>query len=475
MTAKLTRKEKKLLFKDARHYLRDKDYINAADVYARVGKLKKAQKLFLKGEAFLRAGEIALQRQKPLEAAEIYDQSGLFMQAATAYEKAGKLAEFKQMLYKQAQHYLDDQKQFLAAEMFEKAGDLMKAAKLYHDSGFLDKATSLYLEKGTSMEAATAMEEYLHHEFRDMSPKELKARVLKCAQLYLEHNKPEKAITLCKHFNFKKEAARILQEKGQWQEAVTLLKENNEIMAAVTLLREHNADKEADLLEADHLVNEGELVKAAELCSQQGQNSLAAGYFSDAGEYEKAALHYEKEEQFQLAAQNFQQAGNLEKALAHFKLSGNIAEASKIAEQLEYFQSAAELYLELGQFMLAGLNYKKAGLENDAISCFQQVATSSDHYFQAQELIIDHFLEQDLEDIAAKKLFDLLSNQKVNKRTVGSFYRLATILENQGKLKEAFLHFENIVSFDINFKDSMERLKKLRLTVQDKNDEIRAG
>ena len=275
MSGSIPRKERKLMLRDAKIFTRQGDYVTAGELYRDAGKLRRSQKSFLKGEAPIKAGEVALQRELPLEAAKIYNDAALFRKAAEAYTRGGDEVMGREMYLKQAELFLSESKHYLAAEMFEKAGDTEQAATLYEEAGFSEKSLNISIE------------------------------------------------------------------------------------------------------------------------------------------------------------------------------SGNQAKV-------------AEIFENKGKFMDSGLNYLKAGLDKEAISSFQKVSEYEQGYFEAQGYIVDHFLSHNLIDIAETKLGEVLRHREVDKETRGLYYRLADLMEKTDQREKAADFFEKIVTFDINYKDVFERLKKLK-------------
>ena len=138
------------LIREANRLLKNKQYIEAGELFQMAGKYKKAVKVFLHENAFNKAGEVYFSTEQYKKAAEMFIQDKDYERAATAYHRIQDFTKAKEMRLLLADKYKSTGKPILAAETYESCGEYDRAADLFLSSGLPDRAVRMLERTGQS-------------------------------------------------------------------------------------------------------------------------------------------------------------------------------------------------------------------------------------------------------------------------------------------------------------------------------------
>lgn len=133
--------------------------------------------------------------------------------------------------------------------------------------------------------------------------------------------------------------------------------------------------------------------------------------------------------------------------LAHFR--------QKVAENIEVEDSDSHYDL--------GLAFKEMGLLDEAIAEFQVALRGGANPLATLELLGQCFVEKSQHAVAERVLERALKLPNVSETDlVGVLYHLARAEEALGRPREAMEHYERVLTVDIRFRDTAQRLETLR-------------
>jgi len=290
---------------------------------------------------------------------------------------------------------------------------VLQAGKLYERAGDLPAAERI-LEKGGCFAAAGEVAQRLEHH-------------AKAAELFLAANDPPRA-------------AEALLSLGEQQ-------------AAARILGEHHRDRGEDPEAARYFLEAGEYLEAGDLFRKLEDGARAADCYERAGDRIQAA------EMFALA-------GEVERAADNFQKSGHFEEAAACWERAGDFRKQADLLEQAGLGLRAGQVLADQELPEEAIKVLQQVAPDSPDFATASAMLGEIFHSRGQHGLAVAKLKQAIGDADLSRENLDAYYRLATVNEAHGELREAVAVYERILAFDYHYADVEERLGAARDRLQ---------
>ena len=188
----------------------------------------------------------------------------------------------------------------------------------------------------------------------------------------------------------------------------------------------------------------------------------AALIFEQAEEFDKAAVLYEKCEDYAMAAEMYSRVEQFDKAAAMFEKAGNYDQAAQIFTQIQDFERAAVNFERAINNFLAGKMYFKLGKYNKAVELLQKVKYGDHTYFEATALIGAILAKNGYIDMAVRKYESVIKETHLDESSVDVYYDLALLYGNKGAAKESMEILEKIVDFNMNFKDAVLVLDRLK-------------
>ncbi|OGW36691.1 MAG: hypothetical protein A2Y97_05920 [Nitrospirae bacterium RBG_13_39_12] len=427
----------KIIRKNIKILLSNKDYKAAAELYVSIDDFKEAAKLYTKARV-------------PLKAAEVYELMGNFGNAA--------------MLYKEANNYTK------SAELFEKIGDLQNAAQMYENGGFHKKAAELYKKINNYLKAA----ELYGRCFVEEGPQRLKegkdkSNAYLSGMFYEKAGEFEKAISIYIKDGYFREAALVCEKQGELTKAAELFIEAGDLEKAAELFRLGGNIKKSNEVLSKISYQKGLLKESAVLAEQAGDFIQSAEIFAEAKEYAMAGDQYLKGGWYKEAGEMFLNAGDFKMAAEAFELGRNYILAAKAYEKTGGATAkGAELYEKVGDFFKAGKSYKELGLQDKALNALQKVDEKSKYYASASVMIGEIFMEREMFDLAKERFLKIIEKKPINKTTLDPYYYLALCYENSGEKALAKSTYDKILAVDYQFKDVSERSSGITVVLNER-------
>jgi len=152
--------------------------------------------------------------------------------------------------------------------------------------------------------------------------------------------------------------------------------------------------------------------------------------------------------QWKSAAENYERGGSQARAAEHYEKAG-------------LPDKAAPLFEASGQFYSAGLSYMAVNMEKEAMSMFQRVRHTDEHYERAANLLGELFVKKGRHNLAIKKFAEVIADKPVTLDNIEVFYNLARAYEAGGEPQQAKPLYEKIILVDFNYKDANDRLANM--------------
>ena len=133
----------------------------------------------------------------------------------------------------------------------------------------------------------------------------------------------------------------------------------------------------------------------------------------------------------------YQLAGDREKAGAAFEKAGRFTEAAECYALAGNAPREAELLEKASDFLRAGDIYHREGMDEEAIAVLQKVSQEDEDFARSAAILGDIFAARGQNAIAITKLQQAIGDTELSKSSVDSYYKLATIYQEDGKPREA--------------------------------------
>jgi tetratricopeptide (TPR) repeat protein len=455
-----------------------KRILKQAQALKKQGELTEAAELLWNHDLLDAAADTFVEAGEFVRAAEIRHDQNLFVESARLhlqgenYEAAGSIFGQQEEYAEAADAYLKADLKSVAAEMFEKAGRFREAANCYRETEFMRHAAAMYVKCKNWRSAADCLEAVFVDEGGKsaMDPKkaaEMAKLVRQAGKLFLKAEDADKAYEMFDRGRCSQEAGEVAVLLGNHAAAASHFQQAGDVERAAESLRQAGEPANAARLLGQHLRDSGENERAAELLEQAGDYLEAGDLYRSLEQYAKAAECYSEQHGFAQAAEMFQLAGDRERAGEAFEKAGRFTEAAECYALVGNAAREAELLEKAGDFLRSGEIYHQQGLDEEAISVLQKVPQEDEEFAQSAAILGDIFASRGQLSIAVTKLQQAIGDTELARDSVDGFYRLATIYQEDSKIREAVEIFEKIMAFDYHYRDVEARLTETRALLQE--------
>jgi eukaryotic-like serine/threonine-protein kinase len=420
------------------------------------GLLDEAAAMFIAAGEFVRAAELRHDQNRFIESAELHLEGENF-------ESAGSIFGQQEEWNRAADCYLKAGLKSVAAEMFEKGGNHRQAADCYLETEFLRHAAANFVKCKAWRDAAECLETVFREEGGRslMDPKktaEMAKLVRQAGKLFLKAQDHEKAFEIFEKGGCSLEAAEVAAQLGHHEKAAEHYRAGGDVERAAASLREAGQDQQAARILGHHFRDSGDSEQAAGFLEEAEDFMEAGDLYRSLEQYLRAGGCYEKQNGFAQAAEMFQLAGEREQAGSAFEKAGRFTEAAECFALAGLGKQEAALLEKAGDFVRAGETYHREGLDEEAISVLQKVPQEDEEYGRAAATLGEIFASRDQLAIAVTKLQQAIGDTELSKASVDSYYKLATIYEQDNRVREAVEIYEKIMAFDYHYGDVEQRL-----------------
>lgn len=437
----------------------------AAELLFAVDLMDQAAEMFIRAEDYVRASEIRHDQNRFNESAELYLRAGNPSSAATIYAQ-------QEEWQKSAECHLESGNRSQAAEMFERAGDYRQAADCYREVEFLRHAAQCYAKTKAWQPAAECLEAVYSEESAKSNSSDPKALadlnklVGQAGKLYLRAKEPELALNVLEKGGLYLEAGEIALQLKQFGRAATLFRDAGELPRSADALRELGEPEAAARILGEHHRDLGEIKEAAQFLEEAGDYLEAGDFYRQLEDYERAGHCYKRQAGFLQAAEMYRVAGDRALAAECFELAERFTEAAECWALEGKAEKEAELLAMSGDYLGSGEVYHREGIDDEAISVLQQVATDDAGFGRASALLGDIFRSRGQLSLAIKKLKQAIGENSLARENLEVFYSLASLYASNSQPGEAVEIFEKILAFDYHYRDVEQRLIEVRDLLQ---------
>lgn len=422
--------------------------------------LDEAADAFIEAGEFSRAAEIRHDQNRFIESAELHVQ-------AENYEAAGSIYSQQEEWAKAADCYLKADHRSVAAEMFEKAENWREAAESYRATDLMRHAAAMYVKCRAWLSAAECLEKLFSEEGgqSSMDPKksvEMSKLVRQAGKLFLKAEEPERAYGILKRGDCALEAGEVAVMLGNHEAAAIHFRQANDVPRAAECLRMTGQDLDAARILGQHWRDEGDLEKAAEFLVEAGDHLEAGDLYRTLNQPERAAECYAEQHGYAQAAEMYSLAGDRERAGDAFEKAGRFGEAAECFALAGNAPREAALLDLSGAYLRSGETYHQQGMDDEAIAVLQKVSQEDEDFGRAAAILGDIFAARGQLPIAITKLQQAIGDTELTRDSIDSYFKLATIYQDDGKTREAIEIFEKVMAFDYNFGNVEERLAAAR-------------
>ena len=427
--------------------------------------LDEAAEAFIEGGEFSRAAEIRHDQNRFVESAELHEQAG-------NYESAGSIYSQEEEWARAADCYLKADHLSVAAEMFEKCEQWREAAENYRASDLMRHAAAMYVKCRQWISAAECLEKLFSEEGGNsmMDPKkaaDMAKLVRQAGKLFLKAKEPERAYEILKRGDCAAEAGEVAVMLGDHESAAIHFRQANDIERAAESLRITGQDLDAARILGQHWRDQGDLEKAAEFLIEAGDHMEAGDLYRSLNQPARAAECYSEHHGYAQAAEMYSLAGDRESAGDAFEKAGQFDAAAECFALAENAAREAAMLEQAGSFLRAGETFHREEMDEEAIAALQKVSQEDDDFGRAAAILGEIFASRGQLPIAITKLQQAIGDTELSRDSVDSYYKLATIYQEDGKNREAVEIFEKVMAFDYHFGDVEERLATARAKAEE--------
>ncbi len=322
-------------------------YLKAAQAAASMGDMGAAADLFKKGKDFLSAAKYYLLGNRFSEAALIYEESGKKRDAAIAWERAGDVKKALAL-------YLDLKVDAKVEKILSEMDDYEHLGKYYEERA-ADKVREMggVVPEGTE-EASVISSLYS-----------------KSGESYLKASMPLKAVEMFERAGMLHRIAEIYEKTGNLVEASHYYQSAGNIDKAVEMLIAlEGYDEAIELLLAND--KEEEVIRVLEMAGRTKEASerrakleIERGKVREAAQDFERAGHYSKAAELYLQMKDFVMAGRM------FELGGEYEKAAEIYVEQGMLKEAGAAYEKAGKFLLSGKCFRDAGMMDKAVAVLE--------------------------------------------------------------------------------------------------------
>ncbi len=452
----------------------------AAEASEKRGAFEEAGDLFLQLELHDGARRNYHRAQTGLKLAGSYLATGQKLEAATWFERAGRVDEALELYLEVGQiahaaRAAQSAGDFLqAAQLFEGAGDFAAAAPLYRRIQDIPKAFACYEKAGEQGAAAALGVEHVGQMLAGLRQgkkasaadvRELESLAERAAAILAESEKAsdwEQGLQLYLFAKRWASAGHLFRKLGKLEKAVEQFLRAGDKRNAADVLDELGRPRESAKLKGEDFLARDMLREAAAQFETAELWEQAAEALVKLGDNLKAALLFRRMNMPLRTAELLEKEGQYGEAAAAYREAGDDERALHCYEQLSDWGAYTELLEAKERWYEAGLNYLKRGLSDKAIKALQRVDEHDPRYGAAALALGDLFAEKGMHGLAKEKYLALIGDERIQRRNIEAYYKLALAYEANQELNQALQTFEKILGLDFHFKDVGQRIHDLK-------------
>ncbi len=178
-------------------------------------------------------------------------------------------------------------------------------------------------------------------------------------------------------------------------------------------------------------------------------------------EFDKAAALYEQDDDYRSAAEMYAKVENYEKAAEMFERNQNFRQAAELFLKVKNYARAAANFEKAVDYFVAGKLYHELGKFRKSMELLQKVQADHSDFLTATILIGDILANNGYPDMAIKKMLNVIKGEPINADTVDLYYHLADFHTIKGNKDVAKNIYQQIINFDIGYKDVEDKLREL--------------
>jgi tetratricopeptide (TPR) repeat protein len=208
--------------------------------------------------------------------------------------------------------------------------------------------------------------------------------------------------------------------------------------------------------------NSGPVQKAlANMLYRARDYDKAALSCENMGEFAKAAQLYELDDDYQSAAEMYAKVENFDKAAEMFERNQNFRQAADLYLKVKNYARAAANFEKAVNYFIAGKLYHELGKYRKSMELLQKVQSDHDDFKTATILIGDILAKNGYPDLAIKKMLNVIKSEAVGPDNAELYYHLAGFHAIKGNAEVAKNIYQQLLNFDIGYKDVDDKLKEL--------------
>ena len=247
----------------------------------------------------------------------------------------------------------------------------------------------------------------------------------------------------------------LVHDRGQARTLEQTSRQNKDSSTARSLIEDWEAQLKAEPSNVRLLRN------LAETYAQQNNFEKALGYYqriaSTHGGADAALMKQISDlklRQFDHAAANVDPLDPLfSDKVAQIKAEKRAFEIADCKQRAERYPTDLQIRFELGQ------KYFEAGMISEAMPEFQKAQSNPSRRLQAQTFLAKCFEKRGMNDLAARKLEEILKDKPgMDDDKKDILYTLGSLYEKMGKREQAIEHFKVIYEADIGYKDVAKKV-----------------
>ncbi len=179
------------------------------------------------------------------------------------------------------------------------------------------------------------------------------------------------------------------------------------------------------------------------------------------GEFAKAAQLYELDDDYQSAAEMYAKVESFDKAAEMFERNQNFRQAADLYLKVKNYARAAANFEKAVNYFIAGKLYHELGKYRKSMELLQKVQTDHEDFKTATILIGDILAKNGYPDLAIKKMLNVIKSEAVGPDNAELYYHLAGFHAIKGNTEVAKNIYQQLLNFDIGYKDVDDKLKEL--------------
>ena len=459
----LTPKEKKKYSRIANILAGKGEALKSAELYRIVGEIPRAIEMYKRSGKTIMAAQLAADHNFHETAANLFENSARFLEAAEEWEKAGKPD-------RAAEDYIKEKSFIKAGEVLSRAKLHDKAGDVYEKGGYLDRAAGEYIKSKNYKKAAELLLRLYLQEKKalDINPNvskqatdNLKKLALKSANYFELAGDYNRAMEFYEKGGNYSKAAELARSQDLWEKAAEYYQLAGLPLKAAEIYERLGDKNTAAKIRAEVYEKEGDELSAAENYIQSGDILSAAEIFKRHGKYEKAAKLYEKIGDHSIAADMYANTGQFSKAAESYEKSGDFLAAADMYQKANNITKLVEMLIKGNQISQAIAIVVKKGVIDQAAKLLIKIPPDSPEFYEAINLILKAYVERG-EWGKIKQLLQKYSKIKVSRSNLDLIYTIAKKFEDEADFTIAYNLYKKFVKSNLLYKDVKNRYELLR-------------